>query len=410
MKRDIPAMNTNELTRSVTETRRTEDASDRIAPQRKPSKVITFMGAKGGVGTTTVALNTAAVLARRSNVIVVEVRPTFGTLSLYFNAPTRTLTIAHLLEMESTAINTMEAEACLWSYESIPGLWFLFGPRTMEQCREIRPDHVKALLAALAKLADYVIVDIPTSLGEANRAVIEGSSQLALVVERDATCVQSAKLILLSIGVWNPALQVAGAVIVNRAALATPIPIPKIEAELGVPTLRVIPPASDLCNAAQNAGSPVVAFDPESLVAGSLAALAERLASAPARLRSASNRMPMADPLEPANISAKILVRASERVPREMVSQYLFKCRNNLPALKAALAGYEYEFARSFGHQMKGTGGAYGFKQLTEVGALIERAATDQNIDELGNQVAALEEYLGRVEVAFDESPASGKR
>ena len=58
---------------------------------------------------------------------------------------------------------------------------------------------------------------------------------------------------------------------------------------------------------------------------------------------------------------------------------------------------------------MKGTGGAYGFKQLTEVGALIERAATDQNIDELGNQVAALEEYLGQVEVAFDESPASGK-
>jgi HPt (histidine-containing phosphotransfer) domain-containing protein len=230
-----------------------------------------------------------------------------------------------------------------------------------------------------------------------------------LVVERDATCVQSAKLILLSIGVWNPALQVAGAVIVNRVALTTPIPIPKIEAELGVPTLRVIPPASDLCNAAQNAGSPVVAFDPESLVAGSLAALAERLASAPARLRSASNRMPMADPLEPANISAKILVRASKRVPQEMVSQYLLKCRNNLPALKAALAGYEYEFARSFGHQMKGTGGAYGFKQLTEVGALIERAATDQNIDELGNQVAALEEYLGRVEVAFDESPASGK-
>jgi HPt (histidine-containing phosphotransfer) domain-containing protein len=107
--------------------------------------------------------------------------------------------------------------------------------------------------------------------------------------------------------------------------------------------------------------------------------------------------------------SAKILVRASKRVPREMVSQYLFKSRNNLPALKAALAGYEYEFARIYGHQMKGSGGAYGIKQLTEIGALIERAATDQNIDELGNQVAALEEYLGRVEVAFDESPASGK-
>jgi len=44
---------------------------------------------------------------------------------------------------------------------------------------------------------------------------------------------------------------------------------------------------------------------------------------------------------------------------------------------------------------------------LTEVGALIERAATDQNINELWNQVADLETYLGHVEVTFDESPTS---
>jgi HPt (histidine-containing phosphotransfer) domain-containing protein len=89
-----------------------------------------------------------------------------------------------------------------------------------------------------------------------------------------------------------------------------------------------------------------------------------------------------------------------------MVSQYLSKCRDHLPALKAALKGCEFEVARKFGHQMKGTGGAYGFEELTEVGALIERAATDQNINELWNQVADLEAYLGHVEVTFDESLA----
>ena len=409
MNRDNPAVSTNALIQSVIETRRTEGAYDRIAAPRKPMKVITFMGAKGGVGTTTVALNTAAALAQHSQAIVVEARSTFGTLSLYFNPPTRTLSIAHLLEMESAAINPAEAEACLWPYEGIPGLWFLFGPRTMEECREIRPEQVKALLSALAKLADYVIVDLPTSLGETNRAVIENSSQLVLVTERDAICVQSAKLILLSIGAWNPTLHVAGAVIVNRAALVTPIPMPKIEAELGIPTLRVIPPASDLCSAAQNAGSPLVTFDPESLAAGSLTALAERLSSAPRRLKSGGNRMPMADPPEPAKASAKILVRASRHVPQAMVSQYLLKCRSHLPELKAALAGCEYEFARTFGHQMKGSGAAYGFEELTEVGASIERAATDQDIDELQDQVAALEAYLGQVEVTFDRSLASGR-
>jgi HPt (histidine-containing phosphotransfer) domain-containing protein len=92
-----------------------------------------------------------------------------------------------------------------------------------------------------------------------------------------------------------------------------------------------------------------------------------------------------------------------------MVSQYLLKCRSHLPELKAALAGCEYEFARTFGHQMKGSGAAYGFEELTEVGASIERAATDQDIDELQDQVAALEAYLGQVEVTFDRSLASGR-
>ena len=43
--------------------------------------IIAFIGAKGGVGATTVALNVASALARRGRVILVEIRPTFGTLA-----------------------------------------------------------------------------------------------------------------------------------------------------------------------------------------------------------------------------------------------------------------------------------------------------------------------------------------
>jgi MinD-like ATPase involved in chromosome partitioning or flagellar assembly/HPt (histidine-containing phosphotransfer) domain-containing protein len=391
----------------VIETPRPQPVSKRIGPPQKASTVITFMGAKGGVGTTTVALNTASALARRSHAILVELRPALGTLSFYFRPPNRTLTIAHLLEIESTVVATRQAEACLWSYEKIPGLRLLFGPQAIEQCREISPAHAKAILATLARLADYVIVDIPTSLGETNRAVIEDSSRLVLVVERDPICVQTAKLMLPWIGASNPALELTGAVVVNRAALATPMPIPEIEAQLGVPALKVIPPAPDLCMAAQKVGSPAVLFDPESLIAGSFAELAEHLALAPGRLRATASRMQMDNRMETTKASAKILVHASKDVPQEMVSQYLLQCRNDLPPLKAALARCEYEFARVFGHQMKGCGGAYGFPELTEAGALIERAAADQNIGELRNRVAALEAYLGRIEVAFEENTES---
>jgi MinD-like ATPase involved in chromosome partitioning or flagellar assembly/HPt (histidine-containing phosphotransfer) domain-containing protein len=390
--------------RSVTEAR-TNTAPAFIAPPPKAGKVITFMGAKGGVGTTTVALNTGCALVRLGRVIVVELRPTFGTLSLYFSPPAQVPTIAQLLAMEPAAINTKTAEACLWSCQGLPGLRFLSGPRIMEQCREIAPAQVKALLTVLAQMADYVVVDIPPSLGETNRAVIENSSQLGLVVERDPTCVQSAQMVVLSMGMCNPPLQATGAVIVNRVALANPMPLSDIESRLGVPTLRVLPPAPDLFIAAQNAHAPVVIFDPESLVGGSLAALAERLASAPNI--NAAIRTQIGDPVEPAKTPGKILVCASKYIPQTMVVQYLSKCRNDLPALAAAVGRYDYEFVRIFGHQMKGTGGAYGFSELTKTGALIEQAAADENMGELRNEVASLEAYLGSVEVAFDQSPAS---
>jgi len=50
----------------------------------KRGKMIAFMGAKGGVGTTTVALNVAAALAGRRRVILVELHPELGSLPLYF--------------------------------------------------------------------------------------------------------------------------------------------------------------------------------------------------------------------------------------------------------------------------------------------------------------------------------------
>jgi septum formation inhibitor-activating ATPase MinD len=84
---------------------------------------------------------------------------------------------------------------------------------------------------------------------------------------------------LRTIEMWNAVPQFIGSVIVNRSSLATPIPIPDIEAQLGIPTLGVIPPAAELCVASQKARVPLVAFDPQSLMAQSLITLAGRLAT-----------------------------------------------------------------------------------------------------------------------------------
>lgn len=245
-------------------------------PPRKAGEVITLLGAKGGAGTTTVALNVAAVLARqRHKVTLVEMQPAFGTLSAHFRPSKLARNLSHLLE---PAAGPAYTETCLWPCQKIPGLSVLFGPQTAAQCRQIAPVRIPGVLRTLAASADYVVVDLPASLSEANRTVVENSGVLALVVERDPVAVQLAAQMRRAMEAWN-APQPIGTIVVSRAPLGFPMSLAEIDNQLGGPALGLIPAEADLCQSAQNGGAPLVMFMPESAIARSLIALTERLAT-----------------------------------------------------------------------------------------------------------------------------------
>jgi Flp pilus assembly CpaE family ATPase len=142
--------------------------------------------------------------------------------------------------------------------------------RDVKNLKTIGQEDARSIIGVLKTLADYVVVDLPVSLSDTNRAVIEDAGLLTLVVERDPICVQSARQILQAMDHWTAAAVSMGAVIVNRSALVSPLPMPEITAVLPVPIFGVIPPAPDLCATAQNAHVPLVVFDAESLPAISL--------------------------------------------------------------------------------------------------------------------------------------------
>jgi pilus assembly protein CpaE len=238
-----------------------------VAESPKGARIIAVLGAKGGVGATTVALNVASDLARRHKVILVEMRPLFGTLSLYFKPHGTIRNISHL----RASLGAEQVQACLWRYDGLPGLSLLFGPQTPAECGEIAPGRAQAILKTLAALADYVIVDLPATLSFGNREVIENSSYLALVAEQDPVCIHTAGLVARTIQAWSGAPQSIGTVIVNRAVVGSPMEMKEID------PLALIPPEPDLCLRAQTAHAPLVAFLPGSLLAESLTALAARL-------------------------------------------------------------------------------------------------------------------------------------
>jgi pilus assembly protein CpaE len=238
-------------------------------------KVLGFIGAKGGVGTTTIALNVASVLARQGkSVIAVELRSDYGTFSLQLRkSPDESL--ASLLELDPERTDERELSKRLFS--SPYGLRVLFGPQKADEFKEIEPDQAKAVIEGLAGMADYVIIDLPCYASGANQAAIRCCDFVALVVEPELTCVMSGNVTLGLLRLWGVSGGLVGAVVVNRTMVARAMKLHEIRSRLGCETVGVVPPVAEACIAAQERGVPLVIYQPDSTAAANLAEMANRL-------------------------------------------------------------------------------------------------------------------------------------
>lgn len=82
-----------------------------------------------------------------------------------------------------------------------------------------------------------------------------------------------------------------------------------------------------------------------------------------------------------------------------IVPRFLENRAADVARIREALAGGEFETIRVAGHGMKGAGGAYGFAEISRLGAALEEAARRSDAGAVSALAAGLEEYLGRVEV-----------
>lgn len=221
------------------------------------AKWIGFLGAKGGVGTTTVALNTAFALAEKRAVILAELGSGNDTLAL------RVRTTAKSASPRGAALGG------LWSVKGIPGLHIAL-------IEEIPvPEAAAGELEEMGAGADYLVLDLGSMLTPLVKCVLPCLDALGMVVDMEMLSVECGRRILRAIE--QPDLCPRGSigtVVVNRASLGCPIGVDEMQRLIGIPVLGSIPPAGDLCSAAQRARRPVAAFEPESLAAQSLVQVA----------------------------------------------------------------------------------------------------------------------------------------
>jgi len=86
---------------------------------------------------------------------------------------------------------------------------------------------------------------------------------------------------------------------------------------------------------------------------------------------------------------------------RDLVPGFLEHKRADTGTIRAAIDRADYETISQIGHKMKGEGGSYGFDAVTEMGAALEQAALDQNLDTARHTLKEITEYLESVDVVY---------
>lgn len=227
------------------------------------------MGAKGGVGTTTVAVNVGAALAKSARVIVCELQPTGGFQSYFATPPQLTISSLRRLGFHPEAVRASLTEIggnlSLLAATSCPGEYL-----------DLAADEVRKLVRILADLADYVVLDLPPEPSPATKAAVMECDRVSLVVDRDPASMKAGSVVVSMLRTLGVRQASVGAVTVNRGATASE-PLSEVRARIGCDLIGVVPPAGTSCYLSQRLGRPFVTLQPKEVVSVAIAGLADRL-------------------------------------------------------------------------------------------------------------------------------------
>jgi MinD-like ATPase involved in chromosome partitioning or flagellar assembly len=237
------------------------------------------------VGTPTTALNVAVALAMKGkSVILVEMRPSFGTLALHVNQqPANNLRT--VLDLPPERIGQTELDSILC--EGPARVWILFGPRENDAAfREIDPRHADVIISGLGQMAEYVILDLGCQPSAAMRAAVNLCHFAAVVTEREPGSVRAGKVLVKQLQEWGSrgnlqgGVFLVGSVIVNRTIYSNYImPADEVQAQMGCEIVGMVPFGAPENLRALTESVPLVLLQPDNDTSISYVEIANRLST-----------------------------------------------------------------------------------------------------------------------------------
>jgi pilus assembly protein CpaE len=240
------------------------------------AKVIPFIGVRGGVGNSTLALNAGIALQHRGyDVLLAELNPGRGTLALDLDIPDP-VGISNLLSRSLKDIHLRSVDTEIVTHKT--GLRLLLSSyRSREEELAQAVPQMEAIVRNLTSMCNTLILDLGAGIRPYTLALLQHADHIVLAVEPiypTSTIARSLAEELERRGINRHKMSLA---LVTRERTSLQIPWRQVTSDIGVDKAVIVSPAAEKAHQASQTGTPLIVLHPASLVSDQLHKLAEHL-------------------------------------------------------------------------------------------------------------------------------------
>jgi pilus assembly protein CpaE len=229
-------------------------------------KLVALLSPNGGSGSSTIAANLAAALAKRhKTAALIDLKLEAGDLSALLDLKP-TFTLADLCRNTSKLDRAM-FDRSLARHDS--GVALLAAPHHVNDIALIRPEGVEHALALARGSFPYIVVDLDHSYREEQQVVLRQADVILIPFRLDFASLRNVRRVLEHLhGLDIPDERVH--LVVNRYGQPLEVPAGKAEEAMGRKIAHYLPEDAKAVNRANNHGIPVIIEAPSSRVSKSL--------------------------------------------------------------------------------------------------------------------------------------------